>query len=169
MAGKEDFIKIIEKQQKQIDFLINEIQELKQKPFLEQKHFEKISEIIQKKTIESFKIPNLSYIDPDIDYNSGIKFIITKKQEMSITNINSLLNSFSSITIVNPTVYYEIKFYVQSTIKELPFIPIFDENKIKKPLEKNNIFNIIDITHRFVPKIFYEIKTENGELDLIQI
>jgi hypothetical protein len=169
MAGKEDFIKIIKKQQKQIDFLINEIQEIKQKPVLEQKHFEKISEIILKKTTESFRVPNLSYKNPDIDLDSGIKFIIIKKQEMSISDINFLRKSFSNITIINPTVYYEIKFYVKSTIKEIPFIPIFDEDNIEKSVEKNNIFNIIDKTHRFVPKIFCEIKTENGELDIIQI
>lgn len=163
----EILLELIIEQQRHIEFLIKEIEDIKQKPLLEERRFTKISELILEKTKDSFRMPNISYKIPDINYEKGIKYTIEKKQGLVITNIDDL-QIVKNVELVNPTIWYEIKFYIESNIPDIPYIPIYDEDNLKKPPSRRNIFRVNDTTHRFIPKIFYEIKTTNGEIDIVQ-
>jgi hypothetical protein len=167
MATNEDLLEIIKEQQKQIDFLINEFQNMKQKPLLEETHFMNISKLILEKTKDSFKMPNISYKNPDINYEKGIKYIIERKQNYIITDIDNIQVD-KNINFIDAAIYYEIKFYVECNLPNIPCIPIYDEENFKKPPSKRNIFRINDINLHFMPKIFYEIKSDDGKIDIIQ-
>ncbi len=181
MLSPEQFIDIIQEQQRQIEFLLNNITTMQnQITKLENTtnkdnmndHLSEIEKHILKKTEKSFKIPNLrSEYQQDFDFDKGIKYIIEKKQKFTISNIvNDEIGLIlpKNATIVNSNVFYEIKFYVCSKIPNIPLIPIYDEYSRRTP-EKSNIFNINDVSWRFVPKIFMEIKTETGDMDVIEV
>lgn len=170
MATNEDLLEIIKEQQKQIDFLIEEVKNKNtiKKKELKHQHFQKIANLILEKTSDSFRIPNNKNKNPDVDYEKGIKYIIERKKSNIISDIEVLYDK----PIVNPNVYYEIKFYVYSTIPEFSYLPIYDETNsiddygITYP-ETSNIFNVNDKNLRFLPKIFYESRTETGEINVI--
>lgn len=129
---------------------------------------EGLETLILQKTEKSFRMPHLrSEYYSNLDLDKGIKYQIEKKRHIVVGNIPDIVLP-ENITVVNPDVYYEITFYICTKMPNLPAIPIYDEYS-RKPPNKSNIFNINDTTLRFVPKIFIEIKTATGDLDVFQV
>lgn len=159
----EELLDIIREQQKQIDFLIQKLDN--------QVISEKIEKLILEKTQPSFRVPNVrSIYTQDFDFSKGIKYIIEKSTKVTVGNVpqNNILLP-ENAKIINPNTNYEIQFYVCSNIPGIPVIPIYDMYSRKSP-EKSNIFHIDDTTLRFVPKIFVEILFEQtGETDVVEV
>jgi len=159
----EELLDIIREQQKQIDFLMQKLDN--------QVISEKIEKLILEKTKPSFRVPNVrSIYTQDFDFSKGIKYIIEKSTKITVGNVpqNNIMLP-ENAKIINPNTYYEIQFYVCSNIPGIPFIPIYDMYSRKSP-EKSNIFHIDDTTLRFVPKIFVEILLEKtGETDVVEV
>ena len=159
----EELLDIIREQQKQIDFLIQKLEN--------NAISEKIEKLILEKTKPSFRVPNVrSIYTQDFDFSKGIKYIIEKSTKITVGNVpqNNIMLP-ENAKIINPNTYYEIQFYVCSGVPGLPFIPIYDMYSRKSP-EKSNIFHIDDTTLRFVPKIFVEILFEKtGETDVVEV
>jgi hypothetical protein len=131
-------------------------------------NMDEIEKLILSKTEKSFRIPNLrkEYLQ-DFDLESGIKYIIERKKVIAVGNVPEIMFP-ENVTVIDPEVYYEIKFYVCSKNPGIPFIPIYDELSHQGP-EVSNIFNINDKTLRFVPKTFIKIKYESGDVDVFEI
>ncbi len=169
----EQFLDIIQEQQRQMQSMMNMIIDLQSRVSqLESdatiENIDEIEKLILLKTEKSFRMPNLrrEYLQ-DFDLESGIKYMIERKNVIAVGNVPEIMLPENSI-VIDPDVYYEIKFYICSKIPNIPCIPIYDEFSSKRP-EVSNIFNINDKTLRFVPKTFVKIKYESGAVDVFEI
>ena len=133
--------------------LSSKIKKIEEKQNYKQKHISFITKLILKKTQNSLKLPTSYNKCKHIDYNSGIKYMIEFKKDNTVSNIDIGIHKKLG------KYYYKFTTWLYNK-NHTSTIPVFNEST------GTNIFNIKDNDYIYVPRMFYEVLDENGNIDI---